>query len=215
MPFTTEEFLGVFKSYNEAIFPFQAFLLISAVFIVIQVFRKRKIGNQLITWLLAFFWLWVGVVYQIMFFSSINPAAYIFGAAFILEALFILKSGAIDKKLEFGFSKDLNHYTGLILIIYALIIYPVLNVYFGHAYPRNPTFGLPCPTTIFTFGIFLMTTRRIPLYLLIIPFLWALLGISAAMQLGIYEDTGLIVSGILAVSLLMKDKAQEKKLKEA
>ncbi len=215
MPFTTEEFLGVFKSYNEAIFPFQAVLIISAVFIVIQVFRKRKIGNELITWVLAFFWMWVGVVYQIMFFSSINPAAYIFGSAFILEALFILKSGVIDKKLEFGFSKDLNHYTGLILIIYALVIYPVLNVYFGHAYPSNPTFGLPCPTTIFTFGLFLMTTRRIPLYLLIIPFLWALLGISAAIQLGIYEDIGLIFSGILAVSLIVKDKVQEKKLKTA
>ena len=63
--------------------------------------------------------------------------------------------------------------------------------------------------------MFLLTLKRIPLYLLIIPFLWALLGLSAAMQLGIYEDIGLIVSGIIAVSLILNDKAQEKKLSEA
>ena len=215
MPFTKEQFLAVFKSYNGTVFPFQAVLLIAAVFIVIQVFRKRKIGDKLITWVLAFFWMWVGLVYQIMFFSSINPAAYIFGAAFILQALLMLKSGVIDKKLQYGFIKDLNHYAGFVLIIYALIIYPLLNIYFGHIYPENPTFGLPCPTTIFTFGMFLLTLKRIPLYLLIIPFLWALLGLSAAMQLGIYEDIGLIVSGIIAVSLILNDKVQEKKLSEA
>ncbi len=180
MPFTIDQFLGVFKSYNNAVYPFQAVLFIAAIFIIIQVFRKRNFADILISWILAFFWLWVGIVYHLIFFSSINPAAYIFGTAFILQALFILKSGIIDKKLKFGFIKDLNHYTGLVFILYALIIYPLLNVYFGHIYPENPTFGLPCPTTIFTFGMFLLTTERIPLYLLIIPFLWALLGISAA-----------------------------------
>ncbi len=215
MPFTTEQFLNVFKTYNNTVFPFQAALLISAVFIVIQVFRQRTYGDNLITWVLAFLWFWVGLVYQLMFFSSINPAAYVFGAAFILQAILILKSGTADKKLKFGFEKDLNHYTGLFLILYSLIIYPLLNVLFGHVYPENPTFGLPCPTTIFTFGMFLLTLKRIPFYLLVIPFLWALLGISAALQLGIYEDTGLLISGILAVSLIVKDKVRERKIKTA
>ncbi len=215
MPFTIEQFLGIFQSYNDTVYPFQAVLIMAAVFIIIQVFRKRNYADNLISWILMFFWLWMGIVYHINFFSSINPAAYFFGAAFILQALFILKSGIIDKKLNFGFIKDANHYIGLIIILYALLIYPVLNVFFGHVYPGNPTFGLPCPTTIFTFGMFLLTVRRIPLYLLIIPFLWALLGISAALQLRIYEDTGLILSGILAVSLIVKDKMLEKKFRMA
>ncbi len=213
MPFTTEQFLDIFRLYNNAVFPFQTVLLILAVFTVFRIFRKTNYGDKLITWILAFFWFWVGVVYQILFFSSINPAAYIFGAAFILQALIILKSGIIDQKLKFGFTKDLNHYMGLVIILYALIIYPLLNVYFGHLYPENPTFGLPCPTTIFTFGILLCTIERIPLYILIIPFLWALLGISAAMRLGIYEDTGLFISGLLATSLIINDKVQKRKLK--
>ncbi len=215
MPFTAEQFLGIFKSYNNAVYPFQAVLVISAIFLVFQVFRKRKYADSLISWILVFYWLWVGIVYHIIFFSSINPAAYVFGAAFVLQAIFILKSGIIDKKLEFVFIRDLNHYTGFVIILYALIIYPLLNVYFGHIYPENPTFGLPCPTTIFTFGILLWTKQNIPLYLLIIPLLWALLGVSAAIQLGIYEDLGLFISGIFAVSLLVKDKLHQRKLKAA
>lgn len=215
MPFTIKQFLGVFSAYNNAVYPFQAVLFISAVFIIIQIFKKRKYADILISWILIFYWLWVGIVYHIIFFTAINPAAYIFGAVFILQALFILKAGIIDKKLEFGFDKDLNHYAGLAIILYSLIAYPLLNVYFGHIYPENPTFGLPCPTTMFTFGILLWTKNRIPAYILIIPLLWALLGISAALQLGIYEDTGLIISGIIAVSLLIKDKISQRKLKTA
>ena len=215
MPFTTKQFLEVFAAYNNTVYPFQAVLFISAVFIIIQTFRKRKYAGILISWILMFYWLWVGVGYHILFFTAINPAAYIFGAAFILQALIFLKSGIVDKKLEFGFTKDLNHYAGFAIILYSLIVYPLLNVYFGHIYPENPTFGLPCPTTMFTFGILLWTKNQIPAYILIIPSLWALLGISAALQLGIYEDTGLIISGIIAVSLLIKDKISQRKLKTA
>lgn len=31
-----------------------------------------------------------------------------------------------------------------------------LSMRLGDGYPLSPTFGLPCPTTIFTFGIFLL-----------------------------------------------------------
>ncbi|HKB87405.1 MAG TPA: DUF6064 family protein, partial [Ignavibacteriaceae bacterium] len=79
MPFTIEQFLGIFKSYNNSIYPFQYALFISAVFILFLVIRKRSYRSPVITWILIFYWLWMGVVYQILFFSSINPAAYVFG----------------------------------------------------------------------------------------------------------------------------------------
>ena len=41
-------------------------------------------------------------------------------------------------------------------------------------------FGVtPCPVTIFTFGLFLLTVRRFSYWLLIIPFVWSLIGGSA------------------------------------
>lgn len=215
MPFSTEEFLGVFKSYNNALFPFQVILFLSAVFIVFLVFRGKGSRNLLINLILAFYWFWMGIVYHIIFFSSINPAAYLFGALFIVQGILLIKAGIIDKKLEYTPTKDFNLYTGLVIIFYALILYPLLGIYFGHYYPESPTFGLPCPTTIFTFGIFLLAAKKIPSYILIIPSVWAVIGFSAVMNFGIKEDTGLIIAGIIASWLIVKEKLSGRKIKTA
>ena len=103
MPFNTEEFLGVFKSYNNSIWPFQIILIISALYIIYSALKKKNYNNIVINNILIFYWLWIGVVYDIIFFSAINPAAYVFGAIFILQALLFVKAGIIDKKLEFEF----------------------------------------------------------------------------------------------------------------
>ncbi len=212
MPFTVEEFLKIFRDYNTAVYPFQFILFLSAIYAIYLVFSKKSYSSIAVTWVLVFYWVWIGVVYHIIFFSSINPAAYVFGIIFILQALLFIKAGIIDNKLEFRFEKGLNQYIGGLIIFYALIIYPLLGIYFGHTYPENPTFGLPCPTTIFTFGILLMTTKKIPAYIIGIPLVWAIIGFFAAINLGIKEDTGLLIAGVLAVVLIIKDKVKERKL---
>ena len=88
-------------------------------------------------------------------------------------------------------------------MLYALIIYPILGYLFGHKYPYSPTFGLPCPTTIFTFGILLFVNKKIPVLVLIIPLLWSIIGFGAALNLSIYEDYGLLIAGILGFILLV------------
>jgi Family of unknown function (DUF6064) len=72
----------------------------------------------------------------------------------------------------------------------------------------SPTFGLPCPTTIFTLGMLLWLDKTPPLYLLIIPLLWSLIGTVAALKLGIREDVGLLVSGALTVWFWVVGKKQ-------
>jgi hypothetical protein len=82
--------------------------------------------------------------------------------------------------------------------------YPLLGSAFGHLYPVSPVFGVaPCPTVIFTFGLLLWSTARVPGYVLVIPFLWSLLGFSAAVSLGMREDYGLVVAGLLGTALLL------------
>jgi hypothetical protein len=70
-----------------------------------------------------------------------------------------------------------------------------------------PVFGVtPCPVTIFTFGIFLWANSKIPLYLIVIPFLWSLIGISAAINFKIVEDYGLVVAGVTGATLIVVRK---------
>ena len=201
LPFTTEQFLQVFANYNLTIWPLQILFILLAVICVILIFRNSAYTNAIVPVILAFFWLWMGVIYHIIYFSKINSAAYLFGGIFVLEAVLIIYFSIVRKKIELVYNKDIFSYTGVILIIFALAIYPLIGFFIGHIYPASPTFGLPCPTTIFTFGILLFNKGKLPVGLIIIPVIWSLIGFTAALKLGIYEDTGLMIAGMLTVIL--------------
>ena len=197
LPFTVEQFLNVFAEYNQAVWPFQIILNLLALVLIILCFKKVKYGNKINSGILAFLWLWIGIVYHIIHFTSINKAAYVFGIIFILQGIVFMYAGILKNQISFKYTTSLYSITGAIFILYALIIYPIVGHILGHVYPQSPTFGLPCPTTIFTFGILLFTDKRIPKYVLIIPFLWSLIGFSAAVNLSVYEDFGLVIAGVL------------------
>jgi hypothetical protein len=208
LPFTLDQFLSVFVTYNSAIWPAQIFLNLLAVVAVIFCFRK-SVPSRAVAATLSFLWLWTGVMYHWLFFSTINAAALLFGAVFVAQAALFLVYGAIRRSLPFGFDHSWQAYVGAGLVLYGLLVYPIIGYFIGHVYPASPTFGAPCPTTIFTFGIMLWSTRRLKWYLYVLPLLWALIGSSAAFQLGIREDIGLLISGVLGLVLLATKKETE------
>ncbi len=211
MPFTSEQFFEVMSKYNLSVWPAQIFLNLLAIIVVALAIRQTKLNGKIISAILGFFWLWIGAVYHLTFFTAINPAAYIFGALFIFEGFLLLYFGTFKSMIEFKIGTDLFGSIGIIFILYALIIYPVLGYFMGHVYPSNPTFGLPCPTTIFTFGILLFAKTKVPWYLILIPFLWSLIGTSAAINLHVWEDLGLVAAGIIGFSLILMNN---KKIKQ-
>ena len=203
LPFSLGDFLKVFKNYNQTVFPLQIVFYLIAFLCVYLIFVKYRRSDKIISAALSFFWLWIGVIYHIIFFSTINKAAYFFGVLFILQGILFAIWGIFKNYLSFEYKKSTNNIVGIILLFYALIIYPVLGYQLGHIYPYSPTFGLPCPTTIFTFGILLFVNKKILVFLLVVPLMWSIIGFSAALNLSIYEDTGLIIAGILAFILLL------------
>jgi hypothetical protein len=65
-----------------------------------------------------------------------------------------------------------------------------------------PAFGVaPCPTTIFTIGFLLMGSWRVVRWLLFLPGLWAAVGGSAAILLGVPQDFGLLAALALLIVL--------------
>lgn len=204
LPFTIDQFMGVFVEYNQAIWPAQiaAYLLGGSVLYLI--IKKWSTADKYINRILAVFWIWMGLVYHIFFFAEVNPAAYIFGSLFFFQGIVFMFLKRIGVDLGYVYRKDMYGVVGVLFIFYAMIAYPLLGYVWGHIYPQAPVFGVaPCPTTIFTFGLLLMTKGKVPVWLLIIPGLWALIGFSAAYQLTIYEDMGLVVAGIVSVAMLV------------
>jgi hypothetical protein len=203
MPFDTPEFLDVFRRYHGALPTAPWLLAVLGVALVACAMMSVRRSSRWILLGLGGLWLWMGVVYHLAFFRRINPAAWLFGVAFLVQGAAFLRTAATHSFTTRP-QADRRGIMGAVLIVYALLVYPLLSLAFGHRYPAMPTFGLPCPTTIFTFGLLLWLRPPVPRSLLVIPAAWSLIGTIAATRLGMREDFGLLGAALIAVPLLLR-----------
>lgn len=208
MPFTVEQFFEVFQRYNDAVWPAQVVAVVDALIAIGAALRGGRRANRLAAVVLAALWLWMGAVYHLQFFRQINPAAMVFGVAFLIQAAMFVWFGVAHDRMSFDPRLDAAGVLGSGLMLYSLALYPMLGSAFGHSYPASPTFGLPCPTTIFTFGLLLWSRPRLPVALLVVPLAWAVIGTMAAVQLRVAEDFGLAASALLSLPLLLRHGRQ-------
>jgi hypothetical protein len=203
LPFTADQFFSVFAAYNTAIWPAQIVAYLLGVFVLCATLTARAWADRVAAGVVALFWVWNGLAYHLAFFAAINPAAYGFGALFVLQGVLFFAYGTVAGRLRFAGRTDWRGVLGLVLIAYAALIYPALGYLFGHAWPNAPVFGVaPCPTTIFTLGVLMLAAGPLPLWLVAIPIAWAGIGGTAAVLLNVPEDLGLLVSGVLGATLL-------------
>lgn len=201
LPFSREQFLAVFAWYNVKVWPMQLVLVALALMIVFFAWR-RSVRPGFHAGALAALWLWMGVVYHIRFFAFVNPAAYLFGALFVVQAALFVWFGVFRDGLRIGRpASRVATWAGGAAVAYALLLYPLVGILAGHDYPALPTFGLPCPTTIFTLGVFAWATKPVPWPLLVIPIAWTLVGTSAATSLGMVEDYALIPAALAYLAI--------------
>ncbi|MFC2139640.1 DUF6064 family protein [Bacteroidota bacterium] len=208
LSFSPKEFMLVLESYNLTIWPFQ---IIAYFLIIVSLFYSFKSTNyapKIVLSILSFLWLFNGIVFSIIFWSPSHIFGYIFGISCILQGMLFLYS-LKKSDITIGNANKIYTIVGIMFVIYAAIIYQIFGYYLGHIYPQFFPVGLvPCPTTIFTFGIFLII-NNIPIKYYVIPLIISLGGFLAAYN-GIYEDVGLIISGVLGTILLIKSNAQFK-----
>ena len=194
VPFSRESFIAAFRSYNDAIGVMPLVLMMLALAVVAVARSSAAWRHRAIAAALAALWLWAGVVYHWGFFARINPAARIFGAAFVIQGALVLWRGTFRGTLMLDPRQGPAAAFGWALITYALIAYPLVGWFAGHGYPDGPSFGAPCPMTIFFIGTLFWVQGRIPMALAVIPVLWGIVATSAAVQFGIVEDFGLAFS---------------------
>jgi len=116
-PFTQEQFLTIFTQYNLAVFPLQIVFIIFSIVSLWFVIKQSQISDRTILLILIFFWFWMGIVYHILFFSSINTLAYAFGMLFVIEACILIYFGMIKKQVGFSLIKDRYTLVSLIFIV--------------------------------------------------------------------------------------------------
>ncbi|HEY6109639.1 MAG TPA: DUF6064 family protein, partial [Gemmatimonadales bacterium] len=156
-------------------------------------------SDRAIGLVLAGLWLWMGVEYHWRFFRPVNPAATLFGSAFVVEAVLLGWAAVRPSGLAFRAPRSLRGGLALALLVYAFAVYPAIGWALGHRYPAAPTFGVPCPTTIATLALLLWTVTRPPVTVMLIPWAWALIGSTATFRLGMWEDLGLPVALVMSL----------------
>lgn len=204
---TLEQFFNVVKVYNLTIWPMQVVAYILGVLALILAIKKTKYSSRIISAILVFFWLWVGFIFSRIYFIKVFNMAGIYVVLLIIQGIIFLIFGVFRPNISFRFKPNVYSIIGIFFIIYAMICYPAIEYILGRGYPKILPFGLvPCPTIIFTFGLFLWTDKKLPKFILIIPLILAISGFLAIV-LGIWEDIGLIIAGILGtIMIVIRDR---------
>jgi hypothetical protein len=210
LPFSREQFFEAFSRYNEGVMPLQLGLLLLGLTAFAAMMLRQRESDRVISAILAALWAWMGVVYHFTYFAPVNPAAPLFGIMFLAGAGVFAWAGVVRGRLAFDGEDRARRITGHVLIVYSLVVYPLLSVLLGREYPEMPTFGLPCPTTIFTIGMLAFVSTPFPRAVLVVPIVWAVIGGEAAFLLGMYEDIGLIAAGLAGAWLAFDLPRQEK-----
>lgn len=207
-----EVFAEMFGAYNLSVWPMQIITYALGIAAVILIIKKTKYSDMIISGILAFLWLWAGIVWSLVFFCPYRFVYCIAAVVLVVQGLLLFMFGfgvGLKSSLSFKWRGDLYSIIGGIAVLYVFILYPIIGGLTGWGYPQGPIFGVaPCPVCVFTFGMLLLADKRVPVLILIIPLLWSLLGVTAARRFGIYADVGMVVIGILGtVLILYRNKA--------
>jgi uncharacterized protein DUF6064 len=193
MPFSVDAFLDVFAAYNTALWPFALLLWVATTAALVAVVERRDAGAWTFG-LLAVHWAWSAIAYHIAFFTRINPAAWLFAAFFLAEAVLLLWFGVVQGRLQFASDSGSTRSRIAYAFIGYGLLYPLVVMLTGHSYPRMPAFGVPCPTTIVTIG-FLMLVAQPPIAVVAVPLLWTAIAGTAAWLLRMPADLALLAAG--------------------
>jgi hypothetical protein len=198
-----EHFFQRMAEYNNAIWPAQIISYGLAIIIIINSIKQWKVSNEINTTILAILWIWNGAVTEMLFFSKFQTQYYVWGILWILQGIFFIIIG-FKNRFDYKIQKNWYSYAGILFILYALVVYPLIGSFVGHGFPRGPIFGVaPCPVCVFTFGVLLFVDKKVPISVLLFPLLWAILGLYPIIIMGIIADVGEIVVAVTGFTLIV------------
>jgi len=144
MPFSLEMLMDYFAVYNERIWPMQLLGYAAGLLTLVPLFRPGKAWDRVVTAVLAFLWLWVGLVFWLQAASEM-AMLYAPAALFAVQGALFLHA-LIRNQITYEPVRRVDTAIGLVLIAYALAGYPLVGLLVGHVYPQTALSPLfPCP----------------------------------------------------------------------
>lgn len=199
-PYSTEAFLEMLASYNAAIWPGQLSVFFLNTLLLGILLFPRTGSDRIIAGLLAFSWLWSGLVFMNGYLTHLNWSSRYFGVVFAIQGLLLIWSGIIKNRLHFSGDASAASWLGIALVIFALIIYPLTQIIIGIDWMAVQYAGIaPTPTVIITLGALLLCADWVPIHLLVIPIVWSCVDGVTVWNLGFWWDLSLPLAGLLTI----------------
>ena len=90
------------------------------------------------------------------------------------------------------------------LVVLSMAVHPLVGWLTGDGWLRAAAFGVaPDPVGVFTLGMLLLATHRVPLSLLAVPLVWSLIGGGTAWLLDVPRDLVLPLAAVSGVLLIL------------
>jgi hypothetical protein len=203
---STDMFWNQVSVYNEALWPVQIAMIITAAFLTVRVFTKP--GPHTDVWMkafLSFAFAWNGVVFFLLFVRSpisMAVGAPLFFAVSILFAADISTRGTEFRLPDARWGKALTFFWLALVALYPLIGW----VFVGHAYPNMLLPMFPCPLTVFAITLIAAAAPKADKKVFVALLPWALLGLPKCLgALDCYEDCVLFAAGVYGLVVLIRN----------
>ena len=188
LPYSGEALAAFIESYNARVWPAHAVSIVMIFGVVASLLKHKPASRHLVFIVSGLFYLWVGAVFYINGFSSLNFLAPYVGGTFIVQGSICLVLAAAGQKINNSSPSHRPSHShsyipalsggralrvGLAFIILAVIVYPALMAVIkgGLSGWRMPGMT-PVSTSLFTIGaVAPVTDGKQRLILLVLPVL--------------------------------------------
>jgi hypothetical protein len=202
---STEMFWNRVSVYNDALWPVQVVMIVTAVFLTVRVFTKP--GPRADVWMkafLSFAFAWNGVVFFLIFVRnpiSTATGVPLFFAVSILFAVDIFTRGTEFRLPDAKWGKALTFFWLALVALYPLIGW----VFVGHIYPNMLLPMFPCPLTVFAIALIAAAAPKADKKVFVALLPWALMGLPKCFgALDCYEDCVLFAAGVYGLVVLIR-----------
>lgn len=204
LPYTAEIYFQLLAQYTAAYWPAVIAGVLLALAALALAFRPVPRGDRAVGAVLAAFWLWVGAAHQLDHMAMLNFMAPVYGWGWIGQGALFAWVCAVRGKVAFRFAGGVAGWLGLGAVAFAIVGYPAVVAAMGFGAASLPWVGTsPDPTAVFTLGLLAMTAGRVPLYLLIVPLLWAGVAAVSGWLLSLPLDYAVPVATVGGIGLIV------------
>lgn len=198
-----EIFWQTIAAYNSATWIWQAVIIAAGIAATSAlIWHPTSATRMLMKLYMVFLYLWIAIVYYGIWcaprnYSNIMVIMWcVLAMAWVWDAL----------KKQTTFEKDRRYSVLAVIMMLMPFIYPMLSILRGKSFPEMTSPVMPCSVATFTIGLMLLHSRKANLFILLLLWHWAFIGLSKTYMYEIPEDFLMAAMSIPAAYIFLRDR---------